>query len=141
MAGVRGVTTGQANGVPVMIDFLGQLGTISSSARVKREIADVGEESSAILKLRPVSFYYRNDTIGFRQYGLIAEEVAEVMPDLVQFSGAGEPEMVRYHFLPPLLLKELQKQQKTIDRQNEIIAGLEARLAQLEARLSAESGR
>jgi hypothetical protein len=138
VAGVRGVTTGQANAVPVVIDFGGQLGTVSSSARVKRRIADVGEESSAILKLRPVSFVYRSDTIGIRQYGLIAEEVAAVMPDLVQFSEAGEPEMVNYHFLPPLLLKELQKQQKTIEQQNEIIAGLRGRLAKVEARLPAE---
>ena len=141
VAGVRGVITGAANAVPVVIDSSAQLGTTSSSARVKRAISDVGEESAAILKLRPVSFLYRNDTIGYRQYGLIAEEVAAVMPDLVQLSEAGEPEMVRYHFLPPLLLKELQKQQKTIERQNEVIAGLEARLARLEASLSAERGR
>jgi hypothetical protein len=108
---------------------------------VKREIADIGEESSALLKLRPVSFFYRNDTVGYRQYGLIAEEVAEVMPDLVQYSEAGDPEMVRWHFLPPLLLNELQKQQKTIEAQNAIIAGLEARLTKLEARLPAEPGR
>ena len=135
VAGVRGITTGQANAVPVMIDGGGQLGTTSSSARVKREITDIGEESSALLKLRPVSFLYRNDTVGIRQYGLIAEEVAVVIPNLVQFSEAGEPEMVRYHFLPPLLLNELQKQRKTIEQQNEIITGLEARLARLEARL------
>jgi hypothetical protein len=141
VAGVRGVTTVQADAVPVFIDGLAQLGTLSSSARVKREIADVGEESSTLLKLRPVSFLYRNDTIGIRQYGLIAEEVAAVMPELVQYSEAGEPEMVRYHFLPPLLLKELQRQRKTIEQQNEVIAGLEARLARLEARLPTESGR
>jgi len=134
-AGVRGVTTDLANAVGVVIDSGGQLGTVSSSARVKREIADLGEESSSILKLRPVSFLYRNDTIGIRQYGLIAEEVAAVMPELVQFSEAEEPEMVRYHFLTPLLLKELQKQHKTIEQQNEVIARLEARLARLESRL------
>jgi hypothetical protein len=140
VAGVRSVTTGQANAVPVVIDGNAQLGTVSSSARVKRAIAEIGEESSALLKLRPVSFFYRNDTVGYRQYGLIAEEVAEVMPDLVQYSEAGEPEMIRWHFLPPLLLNELQNQQKTIERQNTLIEGLEARLARLEARLSAEAG-
>ena len=150
VAGVRSVTTGQANAVPVVIDGAAQLGTVSSSARVKREIADISEESSALLKLRPVSFFYRNDTVGYRQYGLIAEEVAEVMPDLVQYSEAGEPEMVRWHFLPPLILNELQRQQKTIEQQqrtigdqNAVIAGLEARLARIEGRLptaGAESG-
>ena len=141
VAGVRDVTTGQADGVPVYIDGLAQLGTISSSARVKKEIADIGEESSAILKLRPVSFLYRHDALGIRQYGLIAEEVAAVMPELVQFSEAGEPEMVRYHFLTPILLKELQKQRKTIDQQNDVIEGLEQRLNRIEARLMAEPGR
>jgi hypothetical protein len=73
---------------------------------------------------------------------LIAEEVARVMPDLVQYSDSGDPETVRYHFLPALLLNELQKQQRTMEQQNQIIenqnttiAGLEARLARLEARL------
>jgi hypothetical protein len=141
VAGVRDVMTAQANAVPVVIDGNAQLGTLSSSARVKREVADIGEESSALLKLRPVSFFYRNDTVGYRQYGLIAEEVAEVMPELVQYSAAGEPQMVRWHFLPPLLLNEIQKQQATIAQQNAVIAGLEARLARLEALLSAESGR
>ena len=135
VAGVRGIMTGRADAAPVVIDSGGQLGTISSSAKVKREIADIGEESSALFRLRPVSFLYRNDTVGIRQYGLIAEEVAEVMPELVQFSEAGDPETVRYHFLPSLLLNEFQKQRKTIEQQNEIIAALEARLARLEAAL------
>ena len=139
VAGVRDVTTGMMDGQTVMIDSEGQLGTISSSAGVKRGIADVGEESSALLKLRPVSFFYRNDTIGIRQYGLIAEEVAEVFPDLVQFSPAGTAQAVRYHFLPPLLLSEIQKQQQTIrdlrrltEAQAEQMKGLAARLLALE---------
>ncbi len=141
VAGVRNVTTGQANALPVMIDGVAQLGTVSSSARVKRQIADVGDDSSAIFRLRPVSFYYRNDTVGYRQYGLIAEEVAQVMPDLVQYSDSGDPETVRYHFLPALLLNELQKQQRIIEEQKETIAALEARLTRLEARLSPDPER
>ncbi len=117
LAGVRAVTTGSANGLAVLIDSNGQLGTTSSSASVKREIAAIGDASSPLLNLRPVSFFYRNDTVGFPQYGLIAEEVAKVMPELVQFSAAGEAETVRYHFLAPLLLSELQKQQQTIEQQ------------------------
>ena len=117
LAGVRGVTTGMADGLAVLIDSAGQLGTISSSANVKREITGLDQASSAILKLRPVSFFYKNDAVGIRQYGLIAEEVAEVMPELVQFSPAGEPETVRYHFLTPLLVNELQKQHRTIGEQ------------------------
>jgi hypothetical protein len=132
LAGVRGITTGVQDGLTVLIDSNGQLGTTSSSARVKREIAGIGEASSALLQLRPVSFLYRNDRVGIRQYGLIAEEVAEVMPELVQFSHTGEAETVRYHFLAPLLLNELQKQQRTIEEQRELITMLASRLTALE---------
>ena len=132
LAGVRNVTTGVADGLAVLIDSSGQLGTTSSSARVKRDITDMADVSTALQKLRPVSFFYRNDTVGIRQYGLIAEEVAEVMPELVQFSSTGEPETVRYHFLAPLMLNELQRQQRTIDEQRQENAALRTRLERLE---------
>jgi hypothetical protein len=134
LAGVRGVMTGAADGLTVLVDSNGQLGTINSSASVKREIADVGEASSSLLKLRPVSFLYRNDSEDIRQYGLIAEEVARVMPELVQFSAAGSAETVRYHFLAPLLLNELQKQDRRNEEQESMIEKLLARLDALEAR-------
>src|SRR6185295_16691766 len=72
VAGVRDATIlGDAD--TVLVDSTGTLGTTPfSSAKYKREIADIGEESSALLKLRPVSFYYTTDTRGVRQYGLIA---------------------------------------------------------------------
>jgi len=132
LAGVRNVTTGVADGLAVLIDSSGQLGTTSSSARVKREIIDMGDVSTTLQKLRPVSFFYCNDTVGIRQYGLIAEEVAEVMPELVQFSSTGQPETVRYHFLAPLMLNELQRQQRTIDEQRQENAALRTRLERLE---------
>ena len=132
LAGVRNVATGVADGLAVLIDSTGQLGTTSSSARVKRDIIDMSDVSTALQKLRPVSFFYCNDTVGIRQYGLIAEEVAEVMPELVQFSSTGEPETVRYHFLAPLMLNELQRQQKTIDEQRQENAALRTRLERLE---------
>jgi len=138
LAGVRGVTTGVADAVAVMIDSNGQLGTTSSSASVKREIADVGEGSAPLSKLRPVSFFYRNDTRDIRQYGLIAEDVAKVMPELVQFSPAGTAETVRYHFLTPLLLNELQKEQRRNEEQESRIGELLARLDALEARVECE---
>jgi hypothetical protein len=130
------VTTGAADGLTVLIDSNGQLGTVSSSASVKREIVDVGEASSSLLKLRPVSFLYRSDTEGIPQYGLIAEEVARVMPELVQFSETGAAETVRYHFLAPLLLNELQKEQRRNEEQESRIGKLLARLDALEARVA-----
>jgi hypothetical protein len=139
LAGVRGVQTGMADALGVVIDSQGQLGMINSSAAVKRDIRDVDDASSAVLKLRPVSFFYRNDEVGIRQYGLVAEQVASVMPELVQFSPSGKAETVRYHFLPPLLLSELQKQsreiqtlEQTVDTQRQMIRELESRLSALE---------
>jgi len=139
VAGIRGVTTGAADGLPVLVDSNGQLGTVSSSITTKRDISDIDGEDSALMKLRPVSFLYRNDTVGIRQYGLIAEEVAKVMPELVQFSPDGQAQTVRYHFLPPLILSEVQKQgqtisklEETIDAQRRLIGALESRLSALE---------
>ena len=135
LAGVRGVTTGVNDAVAVMIDSAGQLGTVSSSRRFKQEIEDMGEASQGLMRLRPVRFRYTRslDPTGSPQYGLIAEEVAEVFPDLVVYEKGGQPETVRYHVLVPMLLNEVQKDRKTI-------AELTARLERLEA-LMAESGR
>ena len=132
LAGVRGVTTGVNDAVAVMIDSAGQLGTVSSSRRVKRDIEDMGGASQALMDLRPVTFRYKAwlDPTGARQYGLIAEEVAEVLPDLVVYEKGGQPETVRYHLLVPMLVNEVQRERKTI-------ADLTARLERLEALISA----
>src|SRR5882762_1811928 len=128
ITGIRGVTTGSTTGVAVLIDTNGQLGTVSSSRRVKDDIADMGEASSALMKLRPVTFHYKSDknpkgrTL---QYGLVAEEVAKAAPGLVARSADGKIETVYYQFLAPMLLNEYQKQQRTIAAQAVRIAELE----------------
>jgi Chaperone of endosialidase len=66
----------------VVIDSAGQLGTISSSARFKKDIVSMGTTSEMILSLRPVTFHYKNDSKNIPQFGLIAEEVAKVNPRL-----------------------------------------------------------
>ena len=81
IAGIRGRTTGNNNAVPVLIDSDGQLGTTSSSRRFKKEIKPMDEASEAILALKPVTFQYRSDNRGTPQFGLVAEEVAEVNPE------------------------------------------------------------
>ena len=83
IAGVRGRTTKNANAIPVVIDSAGQLGTVSSSRRFKNEIKPMDKASEAILALKPVTFHYKSDNTGTPQFGLIAEEVANVNPDLV----------------------------------------------------------
>jgi hypothetical protein len=112
IAGIRGVQTGLANGVTVLIDSNGQLGTISSSRRYKQEIRDMGEASSALMRLRPVTFRYKQPSEdGSRplEYGLIAEEVADIYPDLVTHTPDGAPETVQYHKINAMLLNEVQK--------------------------------
>jgi hypothetical protein len=127
-AGIRGVTTGNNDAVPVMIDSNGQLGTVSSSRRFKEDIHDMGDASSGLMRLRPVTFRYQKpfaDGSKPMQYGLIAEEVAEVYPDLVAHSADGQIETVKYQVLDSMLLNELRKEHQKIQL-------LESRLAALE---------
>jgi Chaperone of endosialidase len=72
---IRGVTTANADAIPVLIDSFGQLGTASSSRRFKKEIKAMESASEAILALKPVTFHYKTDTKDTPQFGLIAEEV------------------------------------------------------------------
>src|SRR5207253_1281183 len=83
IAGIRGVTTQNTNAVPVVIDSAGQLGTMSSSQRYKHEIKPMDRASEAILALKPVTFEYKSDKTNTPQFGLIAEQVASINPDLV----------------------------------------------------------
>jgi hypothetical protein len=124
IAGIYGNTTSVNNAVEVVIDSNGNLGTTSSSRRYKEDIQDMADASSGLLRLRPVTFRYKkpySDGSQPVQYGLIAEEVAEVYPDLVARSADGQIETVRYQVLGSMLLNELQKQNTTIAAQKEQI--------------------
>lgn len=108
IGGIRPITTIYPDAIPVLIDGQHQLGTVSSSIRTKNTVDDMGDDSSDILKLRPVTFEY-NAYKGLKQFGLIAEEVIEVMPRLVVLDDDGLPLTVKYHELPAILLNELKK--------------------------------
>ena len=130
IAGISGATS--AGGVAVFVNNSGQLGTMMSSKRFKQQVRDMGEASTVLLRLRPVTFRYTSeydDGAGLRQYGLVAEEVAEVFPDLVQYAETGEAYAVRYHFVNAMLLNEVQKQHHQITAQDHQIVALTARLA------------
>jgi hypothetical protein len=119
---------------PVLIDSTGQLGTtflIASSRRVKTDIEDIGERSRRLHALRPVSFHYRAQPAGPLEYGLIAEEVAEVYPELVTRDAEGAPAGVRYQVLPVLLLGELQAAQAQLVELAATVAELAAEVARL----------
>jgi hypothetical protein len=87
---IFGVTTVNT-ATPVLIDSAGQLGTMSSSRRFKREIKEMDNASKVIHALKPVTFQYKTDNTGTPQFGLIAEEVAKVNPDLVVRDKDGKP--------------------------------------------------
>jgi endosialidase-like protein len=140
IVGIHGVTTDSAPAIQVLVDTSGQLGTISSSRRTKEAIEPMGEDSGALLSLRPVTFRYRQATADGtkpRQYGLIAEEVAEVYPDLVAYGPDGQPETVLYHVLPAMLLNELQRQEREIQIQRIELAAKSRELDDLRRRLEA----
>lgn len=113
--GIRGITTVNADAIAVLVDSAGQLGTVSSSIRFKENVKDMGDVSSAILKLRPVTFNYKSHDVKSIQYGLIAEEVEKVIPRLVVYD-EGRPSSVKYQDLPALLLNEIQKLNKRIEQ-------------------------
>ncbi len=145
VAGIRGVTTGIANAIAVVVDSAGQLGTLSSSRRFKKEIADMGELTERLFELRPVVFRYKEEQQVESgevplEYGLIAEEVAEILPDLVVYDEEGEPFTVKYHLLSSMLLNELKKERARSQAQDSShwreLDELRNRLAALEARIS-----
>jgi len=116
MSGVRGVATGVNDAIAVLIDSAGQLGTVSSSIRYKDNVVKMGYYSEDIYGLNPVVFNYKNHSPNQKSVGLIAEEVIDVMPDLVVRDSMGCPETVKYQDLVPLLLNEVIKLRNRIER-------------------------
>jgi endosialidase-like protein len=115
ISGIRGVTTGSGDAAPVVIDSAGQLGTLSSSRRFKKEIKPIDKASETILALKPVTFRYKSDNTGTPQFGLIAEEVAAVNPDLVMRDENGEIYTVRYDAVNAMLLNEFLKEHRKVE--------------------------
>jgi len=111
IAGIDGATV---TGSAVLISSSGQLGDIVSSAKVKENIQDIAQTKYSILDCRPVSFNYKSDETKTKCFGLIAEEVEKVFPDLVLYK-EGEPYSIKYHEMPALLLAEIQKLRAEID--------------------------
>ena len=139
---IRGVTTQNANALPVVIDGAGQLGTASSSQRFKHDIKPMNKTSEAILALNPVTFHYKSDNTGTPQFGLIAEEVAKVNPDLIVRDENGEIYTVRYDAVNAMLLNEFLKAHRKIQeleanaaKQQKQIEALTAGLQKVSAQL------
>ncbi len=113
MCFIAGIHNATVTGAAVLIDSSGQLGDIASSERFKENIQDMSQTTQSILDCRPVSFNYKSDKEKNKCFGMIAEEVHQVFPDLVIYKD-GEPYSIKYHEIPALLIAEIQKLKKEI---------------------------
>ena len=134
---IHGVQTQNANAIPVLIDSDGQLGTLSSSRRFKKEIKAMDKASEAILALEPVTFHYKGDNTSTPQFGLIAEEVAEVNPDLVVRDADGKIYTVRYEAVNAMLLNEFLKEHREVQELKKQVAALTEGLQKVSVQLEA----
>jgi hypothetical protein len=135
-AWIAGITTSKISGSAVYVTPWGQLGVLASSERYKTAIAPMGSNTEKLQQLRPVSFHLKTDPNGAVQYGLIAEEVAKVYPELVIRDERGRIDGVRYDELAPMLLNEVQKQQRINAAQADQNNAQAAKIASLEQQLT-----
>ena len=154
---LQGVSTNSVPSAPVYVGNDGQLVSVVSSRRFKKDIEDMGEASDALLALRPVTFHYKtqepqSDGHYVAQYGLIAEEVNEVCPDLVLRDGKGEIFTVRYEQVNAMLLNEFLKdhrrltelrteEETEVETLREENTGLQKRLTEVEFLMKRMSAR
>jgi len=132
---IRGQTTINNDAIPVLIDSAGQLGTASSSRRFKTDIKPIDNTSESILALKPVSFRYKIHKDTTPNFGLIAEDVAKVNPDLVIYDADRKPYTVRYDAVNAMLLNEFLKEHRTVQEQGAAITRLEKQIETLTAGL------
>ncbi|MGA2370633.1 MAG: tail fiber domain-containing protein [Candidatus Korobacteraceae bacterium] len=140
IAGIFGSTS--SSGVPVFVNSSGLLGTLTSSMRFKEQINDMGDSTSALMKLRPVTFFYKPEyDKGERtlQYGLLAEEVAQVYPELVAYDNDGQPYTVRYQYLASMLLNEVQKQYRRAQEAATVIQAQQKEIESLKGELQMQN--
>ena len=116
----------------VVVQSTGRLDCMASSARYKHDIRDMGDASDKLMKLRPVTFQYKEDSTGTREYGLIAEEVEKVYPELVIDGSDGKAQTVAYQELPAMLLNEVQKERRQLAQKDAEIAAMRRQLAALQ---------
>ena len=137
IAGISGVTV--PTGVSVLIDNTGHLGTATSSARFKDDIKPMDKTSEAILALKPVTFRYKQelDPEGIPQFGLVAEEVQKVNPNLVVRDEEGKPYSVRYEQVNAMLLNEFLKEHRKVEELEANAAQQQRNLAEQQKRIDA----
>jgi hypothetical protein len=126
-----------SNGIGVLINANGRLGTMTSSRRFKEEIKPMQQASEALFGLKPVTFRYKKeiDAAGTSQFGLVAEDVQKVNPDLVVCDKEGKPYSVRYDQVNAMLLNEFLKEHHNVEKLEATVADLAAELQRVKARV------
>ena len=122
----------------MIVDSTGHLGTITSSARFKDDIKPMDKASEAIHALKPVTFRYKQelDPDGIPQFGLVAEDVEKVNPDLVTRNAEGRPYTVRYEAVNAMLLNEFLKEHRTVQESKSNVAKQEATIARQQKQMT-----
>jgi len=139
ISNVYGATTLSGTTLPVVVSDGGQLGTVASSQRFKKDIVTMENASEAILALRPVTFHYKSDIKGTPQFGLVAEEVAKVNPALVLPDKAGKPYTVRYDAVNAMLLNEFLKEHRKVESLDKAMAEQQKENAAMRAMLKEQA--
>ena len=132
---IAGISDAAIGGMEVRVNQNGRLGTVPSSKRFKEVIKAMDKASEVLLALRPVTFRYKPeiDPEGIPQFGLVAEEVEKVNPDLVVRDKEGKPYSVRYDAVNAMLLNEFLKEHRTVQEQQKEIDALKAELKEQRA--------
>ena len=140
IAGIHGVAV---TGTAVVVSGSGQLGVAPCSERFKEAITPMDNASEAILALKPVTFRYKHelDPDGISQFGLVAEDVEKVNPDLVARDDQGKPYTVRYEAVNAMLLNEFLKEHRKVEAQQATLAELKSTLAEQQKNFQAIVGR
>jgi hypothetical protein len=139
IGGIYNQSVDPATASSMAIDATGKLGTTLSSRRFKHDIKPMDTASEAILALKPVTFHYKSDAKNTPCFGLIAEEVAEVNPDLVVRNKNGEIWSVRYDQVNAMLLNEFLKEHKRVEAQGKELAVQATELAELKSALGRQA--
>jgi hypothetical protein len=130
---IAGIDSTKVTGSAVYVTTTGRLGVLASSERFKTAVAPIGDSTEKMEQLRPVSFHLKAEPKGAVQYGLIAEEVAKVYPELVTRDDSGKIDGVRYDELAPMLLNEVQQQAATIRDLKQVQFRTQQQMAELKA--------
>jgi trimeric autotransporter adhesin len=122
-----------------MIISQGQLGVATSSARYKENMQPMDKSSEAVLSLKPVTFHYKKelDPEAIPQFGLVAEDVAKVNPDLVVCDEDGKPYTVRYEAVNAMVLNEFLKEHRTVQELQRIATRQEATISKQQKQIEA----